>query len=259
VPRHVRDSAELLKDSVSRYIFTSTGSVYKFDADYLDEDSAVLPIDDPKSEDVNKYYGPLKVLCEEAVRKTYGERGTIVRLHIVAGPGDPTDRFTYWPVRIDRGGEVLAPGDPTTPVQFIDSRDLAEFMIHLAEENTPGTFNAAGPSLDPYGMAPFLYGIRGITSSKVSFTWVDDTFLQEQKARFQLYIPSKSPARGIMRVKSNRGVAAGLKFRPLAVTAADTLDWFKSEPAERQQKLALNLEQEAKLLAAWKARPNSSR
>jgi 2'-hydroxyisoflavone reductase len=259
VPRHVRDSAELLKNSVGRYIFTSTGSVYKFDQDWIDEDSPLLTLDDPKSEDVNKYYGPLKVVCEQAVREIYGDRGTNVRLHIVAGPGDPTDRFTYWPVRIDRGGEVLAPGDPNNPVEFIDVRDLAEFVVHLAEQNTPGTFNAAGPSLDEYGMAQFLYGIRAVTPSRVSFTWVDDAFVQEQKGRFPLWISQHGPARGIIRVRSNRGVAAGLKFRPLAVTALDTLEWFKGEPEERQKKFPLNLDAETKLLEAWKAKKGATK
>ena len=108
-------------------------------------------------------------------------------------------------------------------------------------------------------MAQFLYAVRGVTNSRVQFTWVDDAFLQEQKARFQLWVSQHTPKRGIMKVRSNRGVAAGLKFRPLAVTAQDTLDWFKSEPAERQQKLALNLDQEAKILAAWKAKQGASK
>ena len=155
VPRHVRDSAELLRDSVGRYLFTSTGSVYNFDQDELTEDADLLPIDDPTSEDVDRYYGPLKVLCENAVTDTYRERGTVVRLHVVAGPGDPTDRFTYWPVRIDHGGEIIAPGSQSTPVQFIDVRDLAEFMMELLERDIGGTYNAAGPALDPTSMRSF--------------------------------------------------------------------------------------------------------
>ena len=253
VPRHVRDSAALLQDSVGRYLFTSTGSVYDFDQDALDEDAKVLPIDDPKSEDVNKYYGPLKVLCEQAVRDIYAHRGTIVRLHIVAGPGDPTDRFTYWPVRIDRGGEVVAPGDPNARVQFIDARDLAEFNIHLLERDIGGTYNAAGPSLQPPSKAEFLYGIRAITSAPVSFTWVDQKFLDDRKVRYQMSFPPTGPMRGISNVRSERAVAVGLRFRPLAVTALDTLEWFKEEPADRQAKMPLELERDAKLLAEWRA------
>ena len=253
VPRHVRDSATLLRDSVSRYLFISTGSVYKFDQDQIDEDSPLLPIDDPTSEDVTKYYGPLKVLCEKAVRDIYGSRSATVRLHVVAGPGDPTNRFTYWPVRINRGGDVLAPGDMDNPVQFVDVRDVAEFTVTLLEKGTEGTFNAAGPTVDELGMAEFLYGIRATTGARVSFKWVDDAFLRERKANFPLWVSQHGPARGIIRVRSNRGVAAGLKFRPLAVTAVDTLEWFKSEPEEQQRKFPLNPERETKLLEEWKA------
>ena len=255
VPRHVRDSAELLRDNVGRYLFTSTGSVYNFDQDELTEDAELLPIEDPTSEDVDRYYGPLKVLCENAVIDTYRERGTVVRLHVVAGPGDPTDRFTYWPVRIDHGGEIIAPGSQSTPVQFIDVRDLAEFMMELLERDIGGTYNAAGPALDPTSMAEFLYGIRAITNSHLSFSWVDEQFLVEQEARFQLwYPPTEGAIRGLSRVRSHKGVAAGLKFRPLAVTALDTLEWFKSLPEERRNGFELNLERDRQILEAWKAR-----
>ncbi len=255
VPRHVRDSAELLRDNVGRYLFTSTGSVYNFDQDELTEDAGLLPIDDPTSEDVDRYYGPLKVLCENAVTDTYGERGTVVRLHVVAGPGDPTDRFTYWPVRIDHGGEIIAPGSRSTPVQFIDVRDLAEFMVLCLERDIGGTYNAAGPALDPTSMAEFLYGIRAITSTNLSFTWIDEQFLVEQEARFQLwYPPTEGAIRGLSRVRSHKGVAAGLKFRPLAETAFDTLEWFKSLPEERRNDFELNLERDRQVLEAWKAR-----
>ena len=255
VPRHVRDSAELLRDNVGRYLFTSTGSVYNFDQDELTEDAGLLPLEDPTSEDVDRYYGPLKVLCENAVTDIYGERGTVVRLHVVAGPGDPTDRFTYWPVRIDHGGEIIAPGSRSTPVQFIDVRDLAEFMVLCLERDIGGTYNAAGPALDPTSMAEFLYGIRAITSTNLSFTWIDEQFLVEQEARFQLwYPPTEGAIRGLSRVRSHKGVAAGLKFRPLAETAFDTLEWFKSLPEERRNGFELNLERDRQVLEAWKAR-----
>ena len=255
VPRHVRDSAELLRDNVGRYLFTSTGSVYNFDQDELTEDAELLPIEDPTSEDVNRYYGPLKVLCENAVTDIYRERGTVMRLHVVAGPGDPTDRFTYWPVRIDHGGEIIAPGSQSTPVQFIDVRDLAEFMVLCLERDIGGTYNTAGPALDPTSMAEFLYGIRAITSTHLSFTWIDEQFLVDREARFQLwYPPTEGAIRGLSRVRSHKGVAVGLKFRPLAETAFDTLEWFKSLPEERRNGFELNLERDAGVLEAWKAR-----
>ena len=255
VPRHVRDSAELLRDNVGRYLFTSTGSVYNFDQDELTEDAELLPIEDPTSEDVDRFYGPLKVLCENAVTDIYKERGTVMRLHVVAGPGDPTDRFTYWPVRIDHGAEIIAPGNQSTPVQFIDVRDLAEFMVLCLERDIGGTYNAAGPALDPTSMAEFLYGIRAITSTNLSFTWIDEQFLVDREARFQLwYPPTEGAIRGLSRVRSHKGVAAGLKFRPLAETAFDTLEWFKSLPEERRNGFELNLERDARVLEAWKAR-----
>ena len=254
VPRHVRDSAALLKDRVGRYLFISTGSVYQFDQDEITEDGDLLPIEDPKSEDVNKYYGPLKILCEEAVRDTYVHRATVLRLHVVAGPGDPTDRFTYWPVRVDQGGEVIAPGNKADPVQFIDVRDLAEFTVHSLERDIGGTFNTAGPSLQETPIDQFLYGVRAATSASVSFTWVDEPFLTERKIRYPLAFSQNSPFRGLAKVRSHRAVAAGLTFRPLAVTARETLDWFKAEPAERRAKLELNLDRDANALAEWKAR-----
>ncbi len=254
VPRHVRDSAELLADSVGQYLFTSTGSVYDFDQDQLTEDARLLPLEDPTSEDVNRYYGPLKVLCEEAVRETFGSHGTVVRLHVVAGPGDPTHRFTYWPVRVHRGGDVILPGSKDTPVQFIDVRDLVEFEIHLLERGTGGTFNAAGPTLDEMGMAEFAYGVRSITASPVRFHWVDGEFVRTQQLRVPLWYGDGGSNRGINRVRSHRAVAAGLEFRPLAVTALDTLAWFETQPGDFRAGIPIDAEREAAALAAWRAR-----
>ena len=254
VPRHVRDSARLLQDSVGRYIFTSTGSVYAFDQDEITEDGRLLPIEDPASEDVNRYYGPLKILCENAVMDTFGDRGTVVRLHVVAGPGDPTDRYTYWPVRIARGGTVIAPGSRDTPVQYIDVRDLADFVSHLGDQDTHGTFNAAGPTLAELGMEAFLYAVRSITSEVVDFEWIDADFLAERRAGFPLWYGEGPEMRGISRVRSHRGVEAGLRFRPLAVTAMDTLEWFLGEPQARQDEFRLNVERDRELIEAWRAR-----
>jgi len=253
VPRHVRDSSQLLRDAVGRYLFISTGSVYQGNVPEIDEDSPLLELADLKSEDVNKDYGALKVHCEKAVNEIFGPRATVARLHIVAGPGDTTDRFTYWPVRIDRGGELIAPGEMSHPVQYIDVRDLAEFCVHVLERDTGGTFNTAGPTIDELTIAEFLYGVRATSTSRVGFTWIDAPFLQERKAGFPLWIPATSPMRGLARVRSHRGIAAGLKFRPIAQTATDTLDWFRSESTERQQKLNLNIERDKKVLEEWKA------
>ncbi|MDH3223409.1 MAG: epimerase, partial [Gemmatimonadota bacterium] len=138
---------------------------------------------------------------------------------------------------------------PTEPVQFVDVRDLAEFFIHLLENNTGGTFNAAGPTLQETSMAEFLYGIRAITATPVSFEWVDEALLMEREARFPLwYPPSGGPTRGISRVRSNRAVAAGLRFRPLAETALDALEWFRTLPEERRNGLQLHLERDREIL-----------
>ena len=257
VPRHVRDSADLLKGHVGRYLFTSTGSVYDLKQEKIDENSKLLEVTNPESEEVEKYYGELKVLCEKAVQDRYGDAATIVRPHIVAGPGDKTDRYTYWPVRIDAGGEIIAPGDPANPVQYIDVRDLSEFCIHLVEQDTPGIFNGAGPTYSELSMQELLYAIRGVTSSKLEFTWVDEAFLSEQGIEqfgYPLWVSLNSEYKGLARVSIERSVKHGLKLRPLAVTAHDTLQWFKSEPIERRNKLQLNLERDEKILKAWHSR-----
>jgi 2'-hydroxyisoflavone reductase len=254
VPRHVRDSADLLKGHVGRYLFTSTGSVYNLNQDRVDEDSRLLDVPEPESEDVNKYYGELKVLCEQAVQERFGDAATIVRPHIVAGPGDKSDRYTYWPVRIDRGGEMICPGDPANPVQYIDVRDLSEFCLHLVEQDTAGVFNGAGPSYSELSMQEFIYAVRGVTSSDVNFNWIDEVFLAEHGIElfgFPLWISLNSEYKGLTRVSIERSVKQGLTFRPLAVTAHDTLEWFKAQPQERQEKLQLHLERDAEIIKAW--------
>lgn len=273
VPRHVRDSAELLKDSVGRYLFTSTGAVYDLSQEKIDEDSTLLTAEDPTSlagrptagelrEDVGRNYGPLKVLCEQTVREVYGSRATVVRLHRVAGPEDYSDLFTYWPVRIDHGGEVIGPGDPNHPVQYIDVRDVAEFFIRLVERDTPGTYNCAGPSVGEVSMAQLLYGCASVTATPVSFTWIEEDFLRKHEiyggdsahgGGYPLWFSPTGDERGARRISARRGVAAGLKHRPIAVTALDTLEWFNAQPEERRSQLELHLERDKKVLEAWHA------
>lgn len=252
VPRHVRDSATLLAPNIGRYVFISTGSVYAMDQERYDESSPLLRAPDPASEDVNKYYGELKVLCEEAVNQLYGTRATILRLHIVAGPGDPTHRFTYWPARITRGGEVLVPGQATWPVQYIDARDLAAFTVRSVEQSLTGTFNVAAPSRP---MAEFVDGIRSGIGATATFTYVDQEFLAPRNVRLPMVLhPEKGPTRGLFKVSSARALAAGLTIRPVSDTARDTLAWFKEQPAELQQAVRVDVERDAKVLSEWKAR-----
>lgn len=257
VPRQVRDSADVLRGSVGRYLFTSTGSVYDPDQETLSEDARLVTVQDPKSEDVRKYYGQLKVLCEQVVQERFGDSATIVRPHIVAGLGDKSGRYTYWPVRIDRGGELIAPGDRESPVQYIDVRDLAEFCVHLVENNTSGIFNAAGPTYSELSMAGLLYAVRGITSSDVKFTWVTADFLAQHGVgalAYPLWIPESSNLRGFKRMTISKSVQNGLRLRPLAVTAHDLLNWFYGQSDDQRKRLELNMDREARILAAWHKR-----
>ena len=259
-PEWVRLTGEVLRDRVNRYILVSTRSVY---ADLSKVPStADAPVHTHETAEVEPGqplpYGLRKALCEKEARAAFGERATIVRPGLIIGPGDETDRFTYWPVRIARGGNVLAPGDGTDPVQIIDVRDLCEWMIRLAEADTPGTFNAIGPFI-PRPFDELLYGIRAVTTAETSFTWVDTDWLLARNVRPYRDLPVWMPARGrnlgFARFDLTPEVNAGLTFRPLAVTTADTLAWWAAQPPERQVlRTGLDAERERALLAEWSAR-----
>ncbi|HSR43053.1 MAG TPA: hypothetical protein VLL48_12790, partial [Longimicrobiales bacterium] len=193
-----------------------------------------------------------KAMSEEIVHEVFPGRATVVRPGLIVGPGDPSDRFTYWPVRIDEGGEVLAPGDPEHASQIIDQRDLTEWMVRLAEDGTTGNFNATGPA-SRMSMAEMLYGVRAVTSSPVRFTWVDEAFLAARDVRPWSDLPAWIPGDTLGFVDVSRAVAAGLSFRPLATTAADTLAWdLARPPAERAERGAgMSRERETELLEAW--------
>jgi 2'-hydroxyisoflavone reductase len=268
-PFWVRNVAEHLRGNVGHYIFISTLSVYRDNsipgADESAETTPMPPGVDPYTtvrEHAGQYYGALKTFSEQEVAKHYGNAHTIVRPGLIVGPLDRSDRFTYWPVRIDRGGEVLAPGTPDDPAQYIDSRDLAEFMIRLAENKVFGTFNATGPE-KPTTMAETLYGIKAVTTAGASFTWVPADFLTAQGVRgwrhMPVWIPPVGPTAGFARRSIAKAVAAGLTFRPLADTAKVTLDWHKTRPEAEQKAMlegaiaGISPAKEAEVLAAWKA------
>jgi 2'-hydroxyisoflavone reductase len=259
LPRWVRDSAGLLKNSAGQYLFISTISVYKDEREPgADETSPVIELPDPTVEEVTgATYGGLKALAEKEAEKAFPGRATIVRPGLIVGPGDDTDRFTYWPARIARGGEVLAPGNPTDYVQIIDARDLAEFTIRLVEQKAFGTFNAVGPS-SPLSMAEMLYGIRGVVSNDIKFTWVPASFLEKQNVSpwsdMPVWLPPAGEYAGTGLRSNARAKAAGITFRPLADTARDTIAYHESRDAERKAKLKAGLapEREAAVLAAWK-------
>lgn len=259
LPRWVRDAATLLRDSAGQYLFISTISVYaSHSKPDMDESDATAVLENPTVETVTgETYGGLKALAEKEAEKAFPGRVTVVRPGLIVGPGDNTDRFTYWPVRIARGGEVLAPGAPTDRVQFIDARDLAELTIRLVEQKVFGTFNATGPA-HPLTMAEMLYGIKAVTTAGAQFTWVPASFLDAQKVTpwgdMPVWIPPSGEMAGFAWRSIRKALAAGLTFRTLADTAQATLDYHASRDAERNGKMRAGLtpEREREVLAAWK-------
>jgi 2'-hydroxyisoflavone reductase len=268
-PKWVHDAAAILKGNVERYIFISTISVYADDSKPgMDETAPVAKYTgaDAMKETrdtliASKFalYGPLKALSEKEVEKWFPGKALIIRPGLIVGPGDESDRFTYWPVRIDRGGEVLAPGEPSDPVQFIDARDLAEWTIRMAEQGATGVYNATGPAA-PLTIGGMVDGIKTALGSKATFTWVPAKFLEAQKVSpwsdMPVWVPPTGEDGGLGAISIRRALDKGLTFRPLAETARDTPAWFKAQPKERQEKLKAGLtpEREAKVLKAWGAR-----
>src|SRR3989442_2011586 len=262
LPAWVRDAAQVLKGNVERYVFISTISVYADTSKGVGENAPLAKYEgaDPYKETLEamkasgyKTYGPLKTLSEKEAEKWFPGKTLIIRPGLIVGPSDETDRFTYWPVRIDRGGEVLAPSKPSDPVQFIDARDLAEWTIRMAENRETGIYNATGPA-KPLEIGQMLDEIKDTLHSNATFTWLPSDFLQQQKVEAWSDMPVwAGDELGLARTKIDRALARGLTFRPLAETSRDTLVWFKSLPQERQSKLRAGLtpEREAEVLAAW--------
>ncbi|MDT8320491.1 MAG: NAD-dependent epimerase/dehydratase family protein [Xanthomonadales bacterium] len=230
VPRHVRDSAELLKDRCGRYLYISTVAVYDFEAARVFPESAKLAeLTNPQVEEVTgETYGPLKAECDRAVRQILGDRCTVVRPTYVVGPGDHTDRFTYWVDRVDRGGDILAPSGAERPAQWVDARDLCPWVITLAENDRPGIFNAAGPT-SLFNRSGLMWGLRALTPKAATLHWPSDSLLAE------LDIDLPMMARDDFSYFENgASMTAGLRYRSLADTATDTLAWWRALPAERR-------------------------
>jgi 2'-hydroxyisoflavone reductase len=263
LPAWVRDAAQILKGNVDRYVFISTISVYGEVKQGVDESAPLAKYEgpDPYKETLEamkasgyKTYGPLKALSEKEAEKWFPGKALIIRPGLIVGPRDETDRFTYWPVRIDRGGEVLAPGNPDDPVQFIDARDLAEWTVRMVENGETGIYNATGPA-KPLGVGGMLDGIKEAEKSNATFTWVNEEFLTEQKVEPWSDMPVwTGKDSGLARTNISRALSKGLTFRPLVDAARDTLAWFKSLPQDRRAKLRAGLtpEREAEVLATWK-------
>jgi len=256
-----RNSARLLADAAEQYLFVSSTGVFfpYLKAGLTEEDQPPL-VDDPPRE--RPSYGVMKTLSEREVQDAFGDRAIIVRPNYIVGPGDTSDRFPYWPVRIAGGGEVLVPGGFEDPVQFMDVRDLTEWMIRLVEEGVTGVFNVGGPFPRQATISETVFGIRAATTASVDWVWVDDyDFLSEVRLGAMVpWVMPRGRSLGHTRVNYDKAVAHGMAFRPLAVTTRDTLDWWASEavtPERRAEpRFVLTLEREAEIIAAWRARGN---
>jgi 2'-hydroxyisoflavone reductase len=250
LPRVVGEGARLLADAAAHYVFVSSISVYASFADVVDEGASLAQLSEPGSEDVGKDYGALKALCEEAVGASFPGRSTAARAGLIVGPHDPTGRFTYWPHRIARGGDVLVPGPAWRPVQLVDVRDLAEWIVGAAENRIAGAFNVTGPTT----MGAVIDAARRVSGASARAVEVDDAFLAAQEVGEWMELPLWVDTRNeewqrFLEVDVSRAHEAGLVFRPLDETVAATLS--EAAPVEG---VGLTPDRERELLAAWWAR-----
>jgi 2'-hydroxyisoflavone reductase len=257
VPRIVRASAELLAPNVRQYVFISSISVYaETVTPNPDETHPVLTIPDPKTEEVMENYGALKALCEQAAESALPGRTTNIRPGLIVGPGDPTDRFTYWPVRVAAGGEVLAPGTRTDPIQIIDVRDLADFILTTLEKGHVGVFNATGPQ-HTLTIEAALTACKAASGSDATFTWADAKWLESRQVMpwsdMPAWVPFEADGVGMSTIRTTKAIAHGLTYRPLDDTLRATLEWWQTLPPERRAKprAGITRERETTVLAAW--------
>lgn len=259
VPRQVEDSARLLSAVVSHYLYVSTISVYAVSPAPITESSPLETMEDETVEEVTgETYGPMKALCEQRVLAEVGAaRTTILRPTYICGPGDRTDRYTYWPVRTSRGGEMLWPGSPEDDIQIIDVRDFANFTVDCLEAKTPGIFNTVTP-LQSFKMGDLMEDSLAVTDSDMTPVWVDKEFIAENEVADGGGLPIWESPDGeyapLSLVDGSPAVAAGLRNRPTRETARDTLSWWKTLPADRSENLRAGLseDKEADLLRSWK-------
>ena len=256
VPRLVRDSAGLLADSVESYIFISTISVYADPSKPgIDEQSPLGTMKDETIEEISgDTYGPLKVLCERAIDQEMNGRALHVRAGLLVGPYDQSDRFSYWPCRLAKGGEVLAPGNPLAPVQFIDVRDIAKWTIAAVMKGLSGPYNVTGPR-QQMSMDHLLEACREASASNATLTWVSESFLSENNVapfrEMPLWVPSSE--RGLLQIDFSKAIQAGLNSRPLQDTVRDTLSWSKTRPTSYEWRAGLTARREDELLQLWHA------
>ena len=264
LPVWVRDAAQILKGNAERYVYISSTAVY---ADVsktgLEESMPLAKYTGPDAmKETNAtmrasnfaLFGPLKAQSEAEAEKWFPGKTLIIRPGYIVGPGDETDRFTYWPLRVERGGEMLAPGHPSDPMQIIDARDLAEWTIRMVEQGTVGPFNAVGPK-KKLTMGEMLNEMKKTIKSDVRFTWVEDDFLKDQKMidEFPIWTSTKGQEIGYLTTNSQKAIRKGLTFRPLPDTIRATLEWFHKQAPERQSKPRVEIkpEREKEVLALW--------
>lgn len=268
LPRAVRVAAEVLSNSVDRYVFISTQNVYAdvssrgvdetaplrtLTSEQLDRANAIDTSGDPSYAEM---YGGLKALCERAAEEVMPGRVLTIRPGLIVGPYDYTDRFTYWPARVAGGGEVLAPAPPDRYVQFIDVRDLAEWIVKMVEHQEMGVYNANGPT-ESVTMQSVLDESKTVSSSNASFTWVSEDFLLRENvaawSEMPLWLPEQAAPhlKGFMFINCAKATAAGLAFRPLRDTVRDTLTWYRTIRADEKLQAGIDAEKEQELLRKW--------
>lgn len=259
LPRLVKDSAQLLAGNVGQYIFISSISVFAdFSQKGLDESSPVGVMEDETVEEITGLtYGPLKALCEQAAEKEMRGRCTVIRPGLIVGPMDRSDRFTYWPVRIAQGGEVLTPESPDVVTQVIDVNDLAMFIVRCAERNIIGTFNATSPA-EELTMGEIFETCKKVSGSDATFTYVSHDFMAEKELQewsdIPVYVFLGGPEAGHPFIDVSKALQQGLTFRPISETIRDTLNWWTTvsqERKDRPMRSGLTAEREQEALAAW--------
>ena|SRR5215217_1525234 len=266
LPRAVRAAAEVLADEVERYVFVSSQNAYKdVSVPGIEETYPLRTLTSEQVEHANaidtsgqpsygELYGGLKALCEQAAEAVMPDRVLIIRPGLIVGPHDYTDRFTYWPVRVARGGEVLAPGRPDRFIQFIDVRDLAEWAINMIERKATGAYNTHSLP-NSLTMERFLAECKSVTGSDAEFTWISEDFLLQENvaawSELPLWLPEEAAPhlKGFMFISPDKAVAAGLNFRPLSDTINDTLSWYQSTGSD--VKAGLDRDKERALLYKW--------
>ena len=255
VPRLVRDSVKLLANAAQHYTFISSISAYAdFSLPRTDENAPLAATDTPDTEDVTgETYGPLKVLCEQAVTENFPDRTLLVRPGLIVGPHDPTDRFTYWPARVAQSGKILVPGTPDLLIQFIDARDLAQWTVRLVEAKTTGIYNAVGPA-PPLTMAEFLRLCQTAAGSIAEYVYAEADFLQARETDPHTincwYIdPNDAKTRHLWNISSDKAMADGLTCRPTEATIQDTLAWDATRPPDLLRRIGIAPDRETELIA----------